>query len=113
MRYAFAIPIQPGQTDACRQLIADCAGPRRAGYEDLQRRSGVGEEAYWLQTAPEGDTLIVLSDNDQRAFATLMASPQTDFDRWFRERCQTVLGFDPAAIGEAGPSPELLLDWRA
>ena len=112
MRDAFAVPIQPGQTDACRQLLADCAGPRRAEYENLQRRSGVTEEAYWLQTTPAGDTFIVVSDSDQRAFATLMASPQTDFDRWFRERCQTVLGFDPAAIGEAGP-PELLLEWRA
>jgi hypothetical protein len=113
MGYAFSIPIQPGQTGACRALFAELAGPRRAEYEDMQRRTGVTEEAYWLQTTPDGDTVVMTSNSDQRDFAALMANPRTDFDRWFRERVTAIFGFDPAAIEQLGPPPELLLDWRA
>ena len=109
MAYAFAGPIRPGQTAACRRLIADCLGPRRAEYADLQRRSGVAEEAYWLQPGPEGDLLVVVSDSDQAEFERIMAAPETDFDRWFRERIAEVFGFDPAA---SGPPNELLGEWR-
>jgi hypothetical protein len=113
MRYAFAIPIQPGQTEACRAMYTELAGPRRAEFEDMQRRTGVTEEAYWLQTTPQGDSVIMTSNSDQRDFLALMADPQTDFDRWFRDRISTIFGFDPAAVAQMGPPPELLMDWRA
>ena len=109
MAYAFAAPILPGQTEACRRFVAECLGPRRAEYADLQRRTGVTEEAYWLQPGPEGDLLVVASDSDQGEFAELMANPQTEFDRWFREQIRTIFGFDPAA---AAPANELLGEWR-
>ena len=109
MAYAFAAPIQPGQTEACRRLIAECLGPRRAEYADLQRRSGVAAEAYWLQPGPGGDLLVVTSDSDQGEFERIMADPQTEFDRWFRDQIGEVFGGDPTA---AGPRNELLGEWR-
>lgn len=65
MPYAFAVPIQPGKTDALQRLIAESLGPRKIDYDDVQRRSGVTGEAYWLQSDPDhGDTLIVVSDGE-------------------------------------------------
>ena len=110
MAYAFAAPIQPGQTEACRRLFAECLGPRRAEYADLQRRSGVTEEAYWLQRGPDGDRLVVVSDSDQGEFERIMADPQTDFDRWLRDQIGAIFGFDPAAPTQ--PRNELLGEWR-
>ena len=110
MAYALAAPIRPGQTEACRRLIAECLGPRRAEYADLQRRSGVTEEAYWLQPGPAGDLLVVASNSDQAEFVGLMATPQTAFDRWFRDQLGTIFGFDPAA--PAPPRNEPLGEWR-
>ena len=109
--YAFAAPIRPGQTEACRRMVAECLGPRRAEYADLQRRCGVTAEAYWLQPGPDGDLLVVASDSDQAEFERIMAAPQTDFDRWFRDRVGEVFGADPAA--PSGPRNELLGEWRA
>ena len=111
--YAFAAPITSGQTDACRRFIAELSGPRQAEFADMQRRSGVTEETYWLQESPDGDLMIVVSDSDQRAFNELMVNPQTDFDRWFREQVQPILGGDPAAFGDVPPPPTPLLEWRA
>jgi hypothetical protein len=58
MAYLFAAPIPPGKTDAVRRFIAETLGPRKAEYDDLQRRSGVTEEAYWLQVDPAADDAI-------------------------------------------------------
>ena len=110
MAYAFAGPILPGQTEACRRMVAECLGPRRAAYADLQRRSGVTEEADWLQHGPDGDLLVVVSDSDQAAFEAIMADPRTDVDRWFREQIGAIFGFDPAAPTQ--PRNELLGEWR-
>ena len=110
MPYAFAIPIPPGKTEALRHLTAESLGTRRAEYDDLQRRSGVTEESYWLQHDPEGgDLLIVVSSSDQTAFMEIMASPQTPFDRWYRDQIQEIFGDDAAE--PFGERNELLGSW--
>ncbi|HEU5431082.1 MAG TPA: hypothetical protein VFU81_05430 [Thermomicrobiales bacterium] len=110
--YVFAVPIPPGKTDAVRRLTDECLGPRKAEYDDLQRRGGVAVESYWLQHAPEGgDTLIVVSDSDQHAFAEIFANPQTEFDRWYREQILDIFGVDLAEPW--GPRNEMLGEWRA
>jgi hypothetical protein len=110
--YAFAVPIPPGKTDAVRRLAEECLGPRKADYDDLQRRGGVAEESYWLQHDPDGGaTLIVVSDSDQAPFEDVFAKPQTEFDRWYRARILDIFGIDLAEPW--GPRNELLGDWRA
>jgi hypothetical protein len=111
MAYALAARIPSGKTEAVRRLFTESLGPRKAEYEDLQRRSGITEEVYWLQTDPEGDLLIVVSNRDQGAFMEIMANPQTDFDRWFRDQMQEVFAFDLNA--PPGPTNELLGSWPA
>ncbi len=109
MSYAISVPIPAGKTDAVRRLFAESTGPRKAEYEDLQRRSGITEEAYWLQSDPTGDTLIVVSNRDQNAFMEIMANPQTPFDRWFRDEMQAIWGFDLSA--PQSPPNELIGSW--
>jgi hypothetical protein len=76
MSYAFASPIPPGKTDAVRALIAETLGPRKAELDDLQRRSGITEESYWLQHDPEGDIMVVVTDNNRAGFWAIMANPR-------------------------------------
>lgn len=109
MSYAIAVAIPAGKADAVRRLFTESVGPRKAEYADLQRRSGITEESYWLQSDPTGDTLIVVSNRDQNAFMEIMANPQTSFDRWFRDEMQAIWDFD---FSES-PSPpnELIGTW--
>ena len=112
MAYAFAVPIPPGKTEAARRFTEESLGARKSEYDDLQRRSAVTEESYWLQRDPEGgDVMIVVSDSDQTGFAEIMANPQTPFDRWYRDQIRDIFGVDP---GEPWGEPnELLGTWRA
>jgi hypothetical protein len=101
MTYVFAVPIPPGKTEAVRDFVAELLGSRKAGYEDLARRSDVSEEHYWLQHDPSGDLLVVASDSDQTKYMAILANPETDFDRWMGAEIQRIFGSDP----DAGPGP--------
>jgi hypothetical protein len=110
MAYAFAVPIPPGKTEAVRRLTDESLGARKREYDDMQRRSGVTEESYWLQRDPEGgDVLIVVSNSDQTGFRELMANPQTPFDRWYRDQIREIWGLDPSEPW--GEPNELLGRW--
>lgn len=111
MAYAFAVPIPPGKTEAVRRLTEECLGARKREYDDMQRRSGVTEESYWLQRNSKGgsDLLIVVSNSDQIDFMELMANPQTPFDRWYRDQIQDIFGVD--ITEPAGERNELLGRW--
>jgi hypothetical protein len=109
--YAVAIPIPPGKTEAVRRLTQDCLGPRKADYDDMMRRGGYTEEAYWLQHDPEqGDVLIAVSSRDHSDFLQVMANPQTAFDRWYRDQMEAIFG--PGVMEPSEPSSELLGTWR-
>jgi len=110
MAYAFAIPIPLDKTDAVRRLTQESLGARKSEFDDMQRRSGVTEESYWLQhDLDSGDLLIVVSSSDQTDFMEIMAKPQTPFDRWYRDQLRDIFGFDPAE--PAGERNELLGSW--
>ena len=110
MAYALAIPIPPGKTDAVRRLTQESLGARKSEYDDMQRRSGITDESYWLQRDPEGgDLLIVVGNSDQTQFMEIMANPQTPFDRWYRDQIRDIFGFDPEQ--PTGERNELLRRW--
>src|SRR5215207_4272970 len=93
MAYAFALPIPSGKAEAVRRFTEECLGPRRAEFDDMMRRSGLTEESYWLQRDPNrGDQLLVFGREDLAAFMAIMASPQTEFDRWYRDQFTAILG---------------------
>ena len=107
---AIAAPIPAGKTEAVRTFIAETLGPRKAELDDLQRRAGVTEESYWLQVDPEGNaTLVIVSNGNDADFWAIMAKPQTDFDRWYRDQIERIWEFDAGA--PRPPANEFLGTW--
>jgi hypothetical protein len=112
MAYVIALRIPPGKTEAVRRLTDEVLGARKADYDDLMRRGGYTEEAYWLQPdAEQGDLLIAVSSRDHAEFTRIMANPQTAFDRWYRDQLQAIFG--PGVAEPAEAPNELLGTWRA
>ena len=52
-------PILPGKEDAARAWIEEFSGPRRAGFDELQRRSEIERETLTLLKTPMGSFLLV------------------------------------------------------
>src|SRR3954447_6352834 len=110
MAYVGALRILPGKTEAVRRLTEEVLGPRKADYDDMMRRGGYTEEAYWLQHDPEqGDLLIAISSRDHGDFMQLMANPQAPFDRWYRDQMEQIFG--PVVMEPSDPPNELLGTW--
>lgn len=107
---AYATPLLPGQTAACRVALASCQlGAHKERYQDSRRRAGIIREAVWLQVAPGGDLAVVYLEADDlvTAFRMLGTSPEP-FDRWFRDHLRQVHGI---ALEEEFAAPELVLDF--
>lgn len=112
MAYALALQIPTGKTAEVRRLTDECLGPRRAEFDDMMRRSHLTEEAYWLQRDSRGgDMLVIYGEDDLGDFTAIMASPETEFDRWYRDQVMAVFGIDPA--DGSSPPNEFLGGWKS
>ena len=110
MGYAFAVPVLPGQEARGRAFIAELLGPRKAEYDDLQRRQGVTAEKYYYQPGPDGGLMIVTGEG-----AFIPPSEWVDdanpFDTWFFEQVEAITGIDMTATTEGGTAA-FLGEWR-
>lgn len=105
-------PILPGKEGAARAWASEAAGPRKDGFDALQRRAEIARETWTLQTTPGGSFMLVwFEGNVEKAFEDV-ATGQDEFTVWHRARLLEVTGID-LSLPEEGPPPETLLDWRA
>jgi hypothetical protein len=105
-------PVMPGKEDAARAWIAALGGPRKEGFDALQRRSDITRETLTLQESPAGSFLLFWLEGDVgKAFAAVIGGDD-EFTVWHRDRLRDVTGID-LTQGAEGPAPETLLDWRA
>lgn len=112
-RYAFALPILPGQEDADRRLISDMQGARRADFEASRKRLGIKAERVWHQVTPQGTTAVVyLEADDLGALFHGLAASQEPFDVWWRGKVLEIHGID-LTQPLPGPPNESLLDYTA
>jgi hypothetical protein len=108
-----AFPVLPGQVDAARAFAKETMGPRRAGFDESQKRGAITRETWSIQENPDGNALVIVwfeSPDPEKAF-TELAQDSSDFAVWFRDRVKEVSGVDLTESQEGGP--ELVLDWKA
>jgi hypothetical protein len=110
-KYAFAVPILPGQEAANRQFAAELTGPRRADFEASRQRMGIRGERVWTQATPQGTMSVVYLEADDlgRAF-TELATSQDRFDVWWRQQILAMHGID-FSQPLPGPPNELILEF--
>lgn len=112
--FGLVFPVLPGK----ESLIRDVAGQlkqRRAEYEESRQRGGVSVERAYLQTNPDGNTLVVAYLEADRSFAEVMKvllSSDSALDRYFIDMNAEATGIDFRA-GPLGPDPELVGQWIA
>jgi hypothetical protein len=112
-RYAFAIPVLPGQEETDRQLVSEMLGARRADYVASRQRIGITAERVWLQSTPQGTLAVVyLETDDLGAMFDVMATSQAPFDVWWRAKILEIHGID-LSQPLPGPPNEKLLDYTA
>jgi hypothetical protein len=101
---AFAVPIQPGKTEAWKQFMSEIGGSR---WEDVQALAGsVGLERArgWLQTTPNGDmAVLVLEGPGAHKWRQTVATSDHPAAKWLREMAENVYGVGTGPFTEPQP----------
>ena len=107
-------PILPGKTADARAFMRDLDGPRKAEFDQSERRIGITKEFWYLASVPGGDQLVGYMEaaNFGQAVAQLSAS-RDPFDLWFKQRMADVTGVDFNTIPPGFAPPELLSQYVA
>ena len=110
---AVVMPVLSGKEAAARAFASEVAGPRAGEYAEFQAAAGnTTRETWHLLGTPDGTVLAVWfeAENPEGGFEELATAG--GFAEWFRARIQEITGVDMSQP-DAGPSAELLLDWKA
>jgi len=103
------MPILPGKTDAARAFLRDLDGPRKADFDQSERRIGITKELWYLAALPTGDQLVgYMEAADFGAAVAQFSASKDPFDLWFKSRMADVTGVDFNNIPPGFAPPELL-----
>jgi hypothetical protein len=91
---ALALPCLPGGADKLRSLAEQCRGARRQEFEDFHRRVGLSDEAWYLQSTPQGELFVLTLGGDPLGAMSKLAASTEPFDRWFKDRAKEIHGVD-------------------
>lgn len=93
-----AFPLLPGKEDTFRRFAQELRVTKARETRDFFARYGVRHESWHLQTTPNGQWVIVVTDISQRPVdevASDYASSAADFDVWFKSQVKEISGIDP------------------
>lgn len=110
-----AFPILPGKTDAWQAWADEISpgGPRRADWEDHNRRYGLTRQVAPLQRTPTGDFVAVFWEGDNPgAMMAAITESENEFDKWFLNHMGEIHGLNPAEM-PPGPPAEVKLEFNA
>lgn len=88
------LPLLPHKVEAWRRFMQTLQGSCRVEYETSRRRLGIRHEQFSLvETASGRAVLFTVQARDLGQALNGLASSQTAFDRWFRDRLRELHGF--------------------
>ncbi len=96
---AIAAPIAPGKLETWQAWIAELNGPRKAEFDDMNRRLGLTGHRAWLQQMPDGNSIVIAVHDGPGGdvFMGKLGASEHEFDVWFREKVSEIHGIDLAA----------------
>jgi len=89
--FAFAAPLQPGQTDAGRAFAREAYVTRKAEMQESRSAQNLIREMVFLDQTPAGDIVVVyLEGADPVEANRRFAASNSAFDRWFKDQCRQI-----------------------
>jgi hypothetical protein len=97
-----AAPLAAGSLAAWEAWLGELNGPRKAEFEEMNRRHGLTAHEAYLQPTPDGHymALVVHGGPGGGDFLASLAGSDDEFDRWFIGKVAEIHGIDPS-----GPLP--------
>ncbi len=109
-----ALPLLPGKSDVNLAFIDEISpgGPRRAEWEDHNKRYGITRQVVSHQKTPHGDFVVVFFEGDDPgAMMAGLANSDNEFDKYFASHIMEVHGID-VSKPPPGPPAEVVLEYN-
>ena len=109
--FCIALPVLPGKAEALRKFGENVNTTRRREFEASERRLNIPKEAWFLQSTPQGDLVLIYFEHREpaKALGEFIAS-QDRFDRWFKDQVKEITGVD-LNQPPGGPPPEQIISY--
>jgi hypothetical protein len=106
---AMAIPLPADKLDTWRAWTEELNGPRKADFEASNARHQLTGHHAWLQTNPDGSTVVIVIHQGPGGDGYLgsMAQSADPFDQWFMSTVNDVHGL-PADAAPPPPAEQVL-----
>ena len=106
-------PIAPDKLAAWKSFMAEVKGPRKAEFEEFNRRHKLTKHEAWLAQTPMGAVVVAIHEGPGSAeLMPNVAASSNAFDKYFVAKLAEIHGMDLKAP-PPGPMPERMLSWNA
>jgi hypothetical protein len=106
-------PLAPDKIAIWLEFIQTVEGPRRADFDDFNRRYNLTRHDAWLCETPAGTFVVAIHEGPGAAEVTQkVAQSKHDFDVWFTANLARIHGMD-LTKPPPGKKPERKLAWSA
>ncbi len=113
-KYGLVFPVVSGKEPLVRE-VSQQMKQRRSEFEESRGAAGISIERAYLQTNPDGSSLVVAYVEGQRSFADTMKTlleSNRPIDRYFIDKNSEATGVDFRSM-PPGSEPELVGEWAA
>lgn len=110
--FAFAAPLQPGQTQLAREFVDEAFKKRRAELTESRQAKKMTREEVFLNQTPAGDMAVVYLEGEDPVRANQeFAASTMPYDKWFKDRLKEIF---PPFIDFTQPVPpnEEIFSWQ-
>ena len=106
-------PLPADKVAAWTEFMQEIAGPRKAEFEEFNRRHKLTRHDAWLCETPGGSFVCAIHEGPgAEALIPSVASSSNAFDQWFASKLAEVHGMD-LTKPPPGKMPERKLHWSA
>lgn len=106
-------PLPAAKVDAWKSFMTEMTGPKKAEFDDFNRRHGLTKHEAWLAETPAGTFIVAIHEGPGSAeLIPKIAQSSNAFDKWFASKLTEIHGMD-LTKPPPGPMPERKLSWNA
>jgi len=107
-------PIAADKVATWMAFMEDLNGPKKAAFDDFNRRYNLTRHDAWLCETPGGVVVCAIHEGPGASDFIANAGKATqEFDKWFAAQLADIHGMDLTKGPPPGKMPELRLSWKA
>ena len=108
---AFALPMTSSAMEMGPKFIEELTGSKSGDHSGSSKTHGLTRIKVFRQHTPNDMIVVYLEGRNLEAAMSAVAKGDSDFNKWFGGKIESLTGSHPSKHGHSAPA-ELLFDWH-